>query len=52
MDTFESVPLGVWHSDVLPEEVLRMAHIDHVVFASNLLEVQGDEAWFVTLDCL
>lgn len=46
---------GVWHSDVsdiLPKEVLCMAHVDHVVLPSNLLEMQGDEAWFVTLDCL
>lgn len=29
-----------------------MAHVDHVVLSSNLLEVQGDELWLVALDNL
>lgn len=31
----------------LPEEVLCVRHVDHVVFPPDLLEVQGDEAGLV-----
>lgn len=37
---------------LLPKEVFSMAHVDHIVLSSNLLEVQGDELWLVALDSL
>ena len=36
----------------IPEEAFCFAHVDHVVFPSHLLEVQGDELWLVVVDCL
>lgn len=36
----------------LPEEFLCVAHVDHVVLPSHLLEVQGDELRLVAVDSL
>lgn len=35
-----------------PKKVFSMAHVDPVVFPSNLLKVQGDELWLVAVDSL
>lgn len=37
---------------ILPEEVFCMAHVDHVVLPSHLLEVQGHELRLVVVDSL
>lgn len=37
---------------IVPEEVFCMAHVDHVVFPSHLLEVQGNELGLVAVDSL
>lgn len=35
-----------------PKKFFGMAHVDPVVFPSNLLKVQGDELWLVGVDSL
>lgn len=35
-----------------PKKVFSMAHVDPVVFPSNLLKVQGNELWLVAVDSL
>lgn len=35
-----------------PKKVFGMAHVNPVVFPSNLLKVQGDELWLVGVDSL
>ena len=37
---------------VVPDEVLGVLHVGHVLFPSHLLEVEGHEARFVRLDRL
>lgn len=35
-----------------PKKVFSMAHVDPVVFPSNLLKVQGNKLWLVAVDSL